>query len=277
MGNTCFPLHRPPWRKISPNTPVALPIAPCGEPLKWSNWKVWDKAWSFQSSSFCSRLTSSNCWQRAVVFSAIRIRSYPKEKHDFASTSVAGGKASLILGNNFRKTNVAWTSLRKQACCSLSVNPLCLLLILSSDRERGCAVFTASIRERHCGLAVADVKTEKLPHVSANVKLVYNFMWNANAFLHHSWKMFHNSTLFFSPLCSLDRRRAEMYHWWELSLAFKSSHWGEQCRSQAEPEGLGNSWASPTDPWIVSSVFLEVHTIWECSQTSHANHFEEFF
>ena len=90
------------------------------------------------------------------------------------------------------------------------VSPLGLSLIQSSDWERGRAACTLSLRKHQHALAAADAGTESsFLVVSANVKLIHNFMGNVNAFLHHTWKLSQNSTIFPPILCSLDRSRAE--------------------------------------------------------------------
>lgn len=99
-----------PEEKFSPNTPIPLPhCSPWWLP-KTTELKSPGQSMGSPELIFLSPLTSHNCWLRAVVLSAMRIRSYPKEKHDFSSTSVAGGKASLILGNNSWISSIVFVS-----------------------------------------------------------------------------------------------------------------------------------------------------------------------
>lgn len=97
--------HSPglPEKKIVP-----LPITLHGDPLT-TELESPGQSMGCPQFIFLSPLTSYKCWLREVVRSTVNnnhVLLYQRELN-FSSPSVAGGKASLILGNNFRKPNIA--------------------------------------------------------------------------------------------------------------------------------------------------------------------------
>lgn len=92
-----------PEKKIAP-----LPITLHGDPLT-TELESPGQNMGCPELIFLSPLTFHNCWLREVVRSTMKnnhVLLYQRELN-FSSTSVADGKASLILGNNFRKPNIA--------------------------------------------------------------------------------------------------------------------------------------------------------------------------